>query len=97
VKRGVKLREEKATTLRGVLLARSCAMAGKDVVGEVKGGDELVVRVACRVAQSRGDRRSEIEVDPKRRGLRYDMSDLALETVEENRAFGEDIVLIGLR
>jgi hypothetical protein len=48
-------------------------------VGEVKGGDELVVRVACRGARSRGDRRSEIEaqVDPKRRGLRYDMSDLA--------------------
>ena len=47
-------------------------------MGEVKGGDELVVRVACRGARSRGDRRSEIEVDPKRRGLRYDMSDLAL-------------------
>ena len=40
-------------------------------MGEVKGGDELVVRVACRGARSRGDRRSEIEVDPKRRGLRH--------------------------
>jgi hypothetical protein len=68
-------------------------------VGEVKDGDELVVRVACRGARSRGDRRSKIEaqVDPKRRGLRYDMSDLALEAVEESRAFGEEIVLIGLR
>ena len=52
---------------------------------------------ACRGARSRGDRRSEIEVDPKRRGLRHDVSDLALETVEESRAFGEDIVLVGLR
>jgi hypothetical protein len=43
------------------------------------------------------DRRSEIEVDPKRDGLRHDMTDLALETVEESRAFREDIVLIGLR
>ena len=67
-------------------------------MGEVKGGDELVVRVACRGARSRGDRRSEIEaqVDPKRRGLRYDMSDLALEAVGESRVFGEDMVLIGL-
>jgi hypothetical protein len=32
-------------------------------VGEVKGVDELGVRVACRGARSRGDRRSEIEVD----------------------------------
>ena len=44
-----------------------------------------------------GDRRSEMEVDPKCRGLRHDVSDLALETVEESRAFGEDIVLVGLR
>jgi len=31
------LREAKAMTLRRVLLARSCAMGGEDVVGEVKG------------------------------------------------------------
>jgi len=37
VKGGVKLREAKATTLRRVLLAHSCAMGGEDVVGEVKG------------------------------------------------------------
>jgi hypothetical protein len=67
------------------------------VVGKVKGVDELGVRFPCRGARSRGDRRSEIEVDPKRRGLPHDMSYLALETVEESRAFGEDIVLIGLR
>jgi len=97
VKWGVKLREAEATTLRRVLLARSCAVGGEDVVGEVKGVDELGVKVASRVARSRGDRRSEIEVDSKRRGLRHDMSDLALETVEESRAFGKDIVLIGLR
>ena len=72
-------------------------MGGKDVVGEVKGVDEVGVRFACRGAWSSGDRRSEIEVDPKRRDLRHDMSDLALETVEESRAFGEDIVLVGLR
>jgi len=40
---------------------------------------------------------SKIEVDPKRRGLRHVVTDLALETVEESRAFGDDIVLIGLR
>jgi hypothetical protein len=38
-------------------------------VGEVKVVDEVEVRVACRGVRSRGDRRSEIEVDPKRRGL----------------------------
>ena len=93
----VKLREAKATTLRRVLFARSCAMEGEDVVGEVNGVDEVGVRFACRGARSRGDRRSQIEVDPKRRGLRHDVSNLALETVEESSAFGEDIVLIGLR
>jgi len=97
VKGGVKLREAKSTTLRRVLLACSCAMGGEDVVGEVKGVDEVGVRFVCRGVRSGGDRRSEIEVDPKRRGLRHDMTDLALETVEESRAFGEDIVLIGMR
>ena len=72
-------------------------MGGEDVVGEVKGVEEVGVGFACRGARSRGDRRSEIEVDPKCRGLRHDVSDLALETVEESRAFGEDIVLVGLR
>jgi len=67
--------------------ARALMRHGEDVVGEVKGVDELDVRVACRGARSRGDRRSEIEVDPKSRGLRHDMSDHALETVEESRAF----------
>jgi len=37
----VKLREAKATTLRIVLLARSCAMGGEDVVGEVEGVEEV--------------------------------------------------------
>jgi len=34
-----KLREAKATTLKRERLARSCAIGGKDVVGEVKGVD----------------------------------------------------------
>ena len=67
------------------------------MVGEVKGEEEVGVGFACRGARSRGDRRSEIEVDPKCRGLRHDVSDLALETAEESCAFGEDIVLVGLR
>jgi hypothetical protein len=46
------------------------AWGGKDVVGEVKGVDELGVRVACSGAWSRGERRGKIEVDPKRRSLR---------------------------
>jgi hypothetical protein len=67
------------------------------VVREVKGVDELGVRVACRGARSRGDRRSKVEVGTKRRSHRHDISDLALETVEESRSSGEDQVLIGLR
>jgi len=39
-------------------------------VGEVKGVEEVGVGFACRGARSRGDRRSELEVYPKRRGLR---------------------------
>ena len=46
-------------------------MGGEDVVGEVKGVEEVGVGFACRGARSRRDRRSEIEVDPKRRGLRH--------------------------
>jgi hypothetical protein len=55
VKGEVKLREAKATTLRRVLLTRSCAMEEEDVVGEVKGIDEAGVRFACRGPRSRGD------------------------------------------
>jgi hypothetical protein len=43
VKGEVKLREAKATTLGRVLPARSCAMGGEDVVGEVKGVDGAVI------------------------------------------------------
>jgi len=43
VKGEVKLREAKATTLGIVLLARSCAMGREDVVGEVKGVEEVGV------------------------------------------------------
>jgi len=37
------------------------------VVGEVKGVEQVGVGFACRGARSTGDRRSEIEVNPKRR------------------------------
>jgi len=60
VKGEVKLREAKATTLRRVLLARSCAMGEEDVVEEVKGVEEVGVGFACRGARSRGDRRDRI-------------------------------------
>ena len=39
----IKLREAKATTLGIVLHARSRAMGGEDVVGEVKGIEEVGV------------------------------------------------------
>ena len=32
----------------------------------------------------------QVEVDAERRGFRHDVSDLDLEAVEENCAFGED-------
>ena len=53
MKREVKLREAKATTLRRVLLARSCAMGGEDVVREVKGVDEVGVRFGERETRER--------------------------------------------
>jgi len=65
------------------------------LVGEFQGEGKAGVRVSCRDTRSRRDRRSEIEVDPKRCCLCHDMSNLALEAVEKSRAFGEDIVLIG--
>ena len=80
-----------------MLIARSCSrFGGKDVVGDVKGIDVMGVRVAGRGARDRGDRRKEVEVNPKHRSLGHDMSNLVLETVEESCAFGEDRVLVGL-
>ena len=38
-----------------------------------------------------------IEVNPKRRSLGHDVSNLVFETIEESCAFGEDIFLVGLR
>jgi hypothetical protein len=53
VKKVEKLREAKGTTLRRV--RHSCAMGGKDVVGEVKGVDELGVRICVqRVEEQKG-------------------------------------------
>ena len=50
-----------------MLVARSYARVGKkDVVGEVKGIDVMGVLVAGRGARDRGDRRKEVEVNPKR-------------------------------
>ena len=51
------------------------------MVGEVKGVDDVGVRVACRGTWSRGDQRGKIVVEPKRRNCRHDISDLALETL----------------
>ena len=39
----------------------------------------------------------EVEVNSKRGSPGHDVADLVLETVEESRALGEDIVLVGLR
>ena len=78
--------------------ARSCARSGrKDVVGEVKGIEMMGVLIAGRGPRERGDRRLEVKVDSKRCGPCHDVSDLVLQTVEESCAFGEDIVLVGLR
>ena len=67
----------------------------KNFIVEKTDVDEMGVRFACVGARGGGERRGEIEVDPKRRSLRrslrHHMSHLALESVEESRAFGEDI------
>ena len=50
-----------------MLVARSCARAGgEDVVRKVNGAHVMGVRVAGRGARDRGDRRKEVEVNPKR-------------------------------
>ena len=69
----------------------------EDVAGEVTGVDLRGVSVACGGTRSGADRRDEVEVSPKCRSHGHDVSDLVLETVEESCAFGEDIVLVGLR
>ena len=80
------------------LVARSCASTGReDVVREVKGIEKMSILGAGRGARERGGRRLEVEVNSKRRSPGHDVSDLVLETVEESRALGEDIVLVGLR
>ena len=78
--------------------ARSCASTGrKDVVREVKGIEKMSMLGAGRGARERGGRRLEVEVNAKRRSPSHYVSNLVLETVEESCAFGEDIVLVGLR
>jgi hypothetical protein len=71
----VKKRSEGDNHRESATRARSCTIGEKDVVGEVKGIDELGVRVAATVpgARSRGDRRNKVQVDPKRCSLRFAM------------------------
>ena len=64
-----KLQEAKVTTLRRVLLARSCARVGERMCGRGRGHRFGGVRVAGRGTRNRGDRREEVEVNPKRRSL----------------------------
>ena len=54
------------------------------------------VRVEGRGTRNRGDRREEVEVNPKCSSLGHDVLDIVLEAVEESCAFGEDRVLVGL-
>jgi len=61
VKKGEKLGEAKVTTLRRVRLVRSCAMGGEDVVGEVKGVDELGVDLRVYSVQGRAELRGQKE------------------------------------
>ena len=67
------------------------------MVREVKGIEKMSMLGAGRGARERGGRRLEVEVNSKRRSPSHYVSDLVLETVEESCAFGEDIVLVGLR
>jgi hypothetical protein len=91
----------KATTLRRVLLARSCSMGGEDVVGEVKGADELGVRVACRGARSRGIEGARLRLTRSAVAFAMICPTLLLRPLKKaarlEKTWSEDIVLIGLR
>ena len=67
------------------------------MVGEVKSIEMMGVLGASRGARERGGRRLEVKVHSKRGRPGHDVSNLVLETIEESCAFGEDIVLVGLR
>ena len=67
------------------------------MVREVKGIEKMSVLGAGRGARERGGRRLKVEVDSRRRSPSHYVSHPVLETVEESCAFGEDIVLVGLR
>ena len=82
---------------RKVQLARLCALGGKDMVGEVKCVKEGSVRGVRAGAWGGRDGWREVQVDAHRRCLSHDVSDLALEAVEESCAFGVDCVRVGLR
>ena len=82
---------------RKVQLARLCALGGKDMVGEVKCVKEGSVRGVRSGTWGGRDGRREVQVDAHRRCLSHDVSDLALEAVEESCAFGVDCVRVGLR
>ena len=101
--RGSTSKKSKATKSKGGCLERglvalSCARSRrKDVVREVKGKEMMCVLVAGRGARERGGRRLEVKVHWKRRSPCHNVAYLVLETIEESCAFGEDIVLVGLR
>ena len=48
------------------------------MVGQVKGVEEMGVRVARRGARDGKGRRKEVEVNPKRRSLGHDVSNFVL-------------------
>ena len=82
-------KERKATKSKGRGL--------EEGVREVKGIEKMSMLGEGRGARERGGRRLEVEVNSKRRSPSHYVSNLVLETVEESCAFGEDIVLVGLR
>lgn len=53
---------------------RPHAPGGKDVVGEAKGVYLMDMRIAGRGPRNRGDRREEIEGNPKTRSLGHNVS-----------------------
>ena len=64
---------------------------------KVEGVEEGSMRLVSNAVWSTRDHWRKIEVDPKRRLLAHDVSDLALDAGKESCAFGEDVVLIWLR
>jgi len=70
-------------------------MGGEDVVGEVKGVDHRRWALKLRVGGRGVEGIEEARLRLTRSAVAFAM--IVLEAVEESRAFGEDMVLIGLR